>query len=172
MQLDFTVWCTPQSLTPQWDAQRGAWICSGMNTAESDYMVGSTLWSSTLQCDAHCRVFWEIWCSWLRGVMNSAHCGTWLQSGIHTAELDSAVGSTLRSLTQWRDAHWGVKRIKYLVFSFLCVNYVFQQRFTSEVGVRTDCSVPVRCVWVLCRTTGWWISEKGVRTDYHRSSSC
>ena len=139
VQFDLAAWCTPQSLTRQWNAHRGAWLCRGMNTAESDSSVGSTLWSSTPQCDAHCGVFWEIWCSWLRDVMHTAVHD--FHSGIHTAELDSSVGSTPRSLTpQWdghREAqlHGGMHTAESSASNilFFRVNYVFQLRFASEV---------------------------------------
>ena len=65
-----------------------------MHTPESDSAVWITLQSSTPRCDAHSRVFWEILCSWLRGV-------------IHTADLDSKLWSTPQSLTPWLDAHRG-----------------------------------------------------------------
>ena len=38
-ELDSTVRCTPRSLTPPWDAHRGAWLCGMMHTAKSDSMV-------------------------------------------------------------------------------------------------------------------------------------
>ena len=62
------------------------WLSGMMHTAELDSAVGSTQQSSTPQCDAHCGVFWEIWCSW---------------------ESSSAVGCTLWSFTPQRDAHCG-----------------------------------------------------------------
>ena len=37
--------------------------------------------------------------------LTPAHWGAWLPGVQHTAELDSAVGSTSRSLTPWWDAH-------------------------------------------------------------------
>ena len=62
-------------------------------------------------------------------------------SGIHTAELDSLVGSTPRSLTpQWdghREAqlHGGMHTTESSASNilFFRVNYVFQLRFASEV---------------------------------------
>ena len=82
VQFDSVVGCTPRSLTP-WhdgDAHCRAWLFGVMHIA-------------------HHTVFWEIWSTWLRGVM-------------HTAELDSAVWCTTRSfwkimehLTSQCDAH-------------------------------------------------------------------
>ena len=46
-ELDSTVRCTPRSLTPPWDAHRGAWLCGMMHTAKSDSTVCITLWSQT-----------------------------------------------------------------------------------------------------------------------------
>ena len=70
-------------------------ICSFLGQQASD-LLGNLLseFPALLPWDAHCKVFWEIWCSWLCGV-------------IHTTELDSAKGCTLRSLTPPWDAHRG-----------------------------------------------------------------
>ena len=38
-----------------------------------------------------------------------AHCGAWLRVGMHTAEFDSGVWCTPRSLTPGYDAHRGVR---------------------------------------------------------------
>ena len=42
VQFDSAVWCTPQSLTQQWDAHRGAWLSSRKHTAELDSVVWCT----------------------------------------------------------------------------------------------------------------------------------
>ena len=36
-ELDSLVWCTPQSLTLQYDAHRGVWLRGVQHTEESDY---------------------------------------------------------------------------------------------------------------------------------------
>ena len=36
LELDSAVWCTLQSLTPQWDAHPRAWHCCLMHSSESD----------------------------------------------------------------------------------------------------------------------------------------
>ena len=84
VQFDSAVLCTLRSSTLRWDAHQGAWLRSGMLTAESDSEVGSTPRSLTPRCDAHSGFFWEIWCSWLHGVM-------------HTGELNSMEGCTPQS---------------------------------------------------------------------------
>ena len=85
---DSAEWCTPRSLTPRCDAQRGVfwgscypWLRGMMHTTELDSAVGCTpqtflrtLHHLTLRCDAH--------------------RGAWLRGGMHTAELDSPVCST------------------------------------------------------------------------------
>ena len=60
VQFDSAVWCTPQSLTQQWDAHRGAWLSSRKHTAELD----SVVWCTP-------RSFLKIWISrrnqnWIR----------------------------------------------------------------------------------------------------------
>ena len=80
-ELDSAVGCTPQSLTPWWQAHRGARLCGGMHTAElfeKFWSLDSAVWctprSLTSQWDAHSR-------SWLSGEM-------------HTVESSSAVWIT------------------------------------------------------------------------------
>ena len=87
VHFDSEVWCTPQSLTLQYDAHRGAWLHGGMHTTE-----GCTPRSLTPRYDAHSR-------AWLRGVMHTAEFYEKLGS------LDSTVWCTLRSLTLWYDAN-------------------------------------------------------------------
>ena len=72
--LDSAVWSTPRSLTPRSDAHRGVWIRGVIHTGESDSTMGCIPW-----------VFWKIFINWLSG-------------GMHTAELDSVVCISLRSL--------------------------------------------------------------------------
>ena len=85
VQFDSAVWCTPRSLTdfavqctprkfseiliswltewslsPQWDAQSGTWLCSGMHTSElfeKFLSLDSLVWCTP-------RSFLKIWISW------------------------------------------------------------------------------------------------------------
>ena len=50
------VWCPPQSLTPRYDAHRGAWLHRGMHTAELDSAVWCTPQSLIPRCASHCGV--------------------------------------------------------------------------------------------------------------------
>ena len=59
-ELDSAVGCTPQSLTPWWQAHRGARLCGGMHTAElfeKFWSLDSEVWctprSLTPRWDAH-----------------------------------------------------------------------------------------------------------------------
>ena len=85
VQFDSTVWCTPRSLTPRWDAHRGACLCGGKHIEELDSAVGCTprsflrnLDHLTPRCDAH-------HVAWLR---SDAHLRTRLSGEMHTAESD------------------------------------------------------------------------------------
>ena len=49
-------------------------------------------------------------------------CAVWLHGGMHTAELELAVGCTPRSLTPWWDAHPWVRLVRicpFFMFSYL-----------------------------------------------------
>ena len=108
VQLDSPVWCAPRSLTPRWDAHRGAWLGSIMHTAELDSTVWCTPQSLTPQCDAQCtpRSFWEIRVTWLWGVM-------------HTLELDSPKSDYYENVRFW----------------FFRIRDVFQLRFYQKTSL-------------------------------------
>ena len=79
-------WCTPWSLTPQWDAHGGAWLRGMMHTAELDSVVCCTLLSFlrnlghlTPLCDAKSRSL---------TLQYNGHQEVWIRSVHHTAELD------------------------------------------------------------------------------------
>ena len=89
-ELDSTVGCTPQSLTPPWDAHCGLCYRGVMHTEELDLAVGCT-------------------------PQDDAHCGAWPLGMMHTAESDSAVGCTLWSFLKIRISWQNLNRIwKYV----------------------------------------------------------
>ena len=104
-ELDSVVRCTPQSFNPQWDAHCEVWLRGGKHTAESSSAV--------------CRVFKEIWCSWLYSVIE--HRGAWLCGGKHTAEFDLAVGCTPQSPAPRCASHCRFKCQISRFFVFSCL---------------------------------------------------
>ena len=135
VQFDSAVWCTQRSLTLRYDAHREAWLPGVQHNVELDSAVGSTPRSLTPWWDAHrrfrliqkcfflcfrtCYVFRDFYSavgctlrSFWRTVHHltpqcDAHRRAWLPGVQHTAESDSAVCCTLRSLTPRWDAHCG-----------------------------------------------------------------
>ena len=83
------------------------WLWGVHHTVDLDSSVWCIL--QTPRYDAHSRVFWEIWVTWLRRVM-------------HTTKLDSTEGCNSQSLTLWYASHLGVRQLWNCPFSCFTFN--------------------------------------------------
>ena len=101
------MWCTPQSLTPRWEAHRGAWLISISLGITKIYIF------LTLDQNRHLVRYWlcgvlptmesdsAVWCTLLSlTTLRYAHHGVWLWGGKYTTRSTSAVGCTLHSFSK------------------------------------------------------------------------
>ena len=98
-------------LNPRRDAHCRVWLWRMMHTAESDFVVGCTLWiffenfyHLTPRCDAHhCMEFdSKVGCTlWNLTLGYDAHRRVWLCGMMHTSDSDSIVGCTRQILLKF-----------------------------------------------------------------------
>ena len=135
MQFDSALWYTPRNLT------RGMMRTMELeiHTAELDSKVWCTPWSLTQWCDAHRRVFWEIWFTWL------PHHRVWLvvcsvHHTVHTTlKMSNFVFTNLLRLST--TFYQKRSEIKKIPFKICDLQYNFHSIFVKTSQRNINCKI-------------------------------